>query len=192
MKLVLFVVLALMGVVALAFMFVPKQTTPVNTDAKSIYDFEMTSISGENVPLKKFEGQAILVVNVASKCGMTPQYEGLEKLYKQYKEAGLVVLGFPSNDFLGQEPGTNEEIAQFCSSTYGVTFPMFSKIQVKGEGAHPLYQWLIGQTEEKKDIDWNFAKFLVGRDGKVIKRFPARTKPESEEVVAAIKQALAN
>lgn len=158
---------------------------------KTIFDFKMKDIDGKPVALADYKGKVMLVVNVASKCGNTPQYASLEKLYKENKSKGLVVLGFPANEFNGQEPGTDADIKQFCTANYGVTFPMFSKIVVKGEGIHPLYQWLTASVEPQKDIDWNFAKFLVGRDGKVIARFPARMKPDAPEVTAAIEKALA-
>jgi glutathione peroxidase len=161
-----------------------------STGEKTIYDFKMKDIDGKVLPLEKFKGKVLLVVNVASKCGLTPQYEKLEKLYKENKAAGLVVLGFPANEFGSQEPGTEAEIKQFCTANYGVSFPMFSKIVVKGDGINPLYSWLIESAEPKKDIEWNFAKFLIGRDGKVIKRFGSRIAPDSEEVIGAIKAAL--
>lgn len=156
----------------------------------SLHDFTVPDIDGKEVKLAKFKGKATLVVNVASKCGLTPQYEGLENLYKQYKDRGLVVLGFPANEFLGQEPGTNAEIKEFCTATYGVTFPMFSKIVVKGEGIHPLYQWLLETGPRKDDIEWNFAKFLVSKDGQVLARFTPQTKPDDPEFIKAIEKAL--
>jgi glutathione peroxidase len=165
-------------------------TTPREAKAKSIYDFTMTDIDGKETPLKKFEGKVVMIVNTASRCGLTPQYEGLEKIFDEYKEKGFVVLGFPANDFMGQEPGTNEEIKEFCTSRFNVSFPMFSKISVKGEGAHPLYQWLLTQTDNKKDIEWNFAKFLVGRDGQVRARFSSRTAPDAKEIREAIEKEL--
>src|SRR5687768_6155408 len=151
----------------------------VSTDG-SIYQFTMKSIDGKEIPLEDYKGKVLLVVNVASKCGLTPQYAALEKLYKEHKDAGLVVLGFPANEFGSQEPGTDAEIREFCAQNYGVTFPMFSKIVVKGEGIHPLYEMLIASVEPKKEIEWNFTKFLVGRDGKVLARFSTKTKPDSE------------
>lgn len=157
--------------------------------ANSLYDFTMPDIDGKSVKLEKFKGKVVVVVNVASQCGNTPQYEGLEKLYREHKKDGLVVLGFPANEFGGQEPGSNEEIKKFCTGKYDVTFPMFSKIVVKGQGIHPLYQWLTSKTNNV-EIDWNFAKFVVGRDGQVIKRFSARTKPDSQEFLASVKSAL--
>lgn len=157
----------------------------------TFYDFKMKDIDGKDVPLSEYKGKVVLVVNVASKCGNTPQYDALEKLYKEKKDAGLVVLGFPANQFGGQEPGTNSEIKEFCSLTYGVNFPMFSKIVVKGEGIDPLYTWLIANAPRHEDIEWNFAKFLVDRDGNVIARFDPKMKPDNEEITAAIEKALA-
>jgi glutathione peroxidase len=157
----------------------------------TIYDFKMDNIDGKTVELSKYKGQILLVVNVASKCGNTPQYEGLEAMYKKYKEQGFAILGFPANEFGGQEPGTNAQIKEFCEATYKVDFPMFSKIVVKGDGIHPLYQWLIQQTDNKADIEWNFAKFVVGRDGKVIARFSPKTQPNDTKLVGTIETALA-
>lgn len=179
-------------VFAMSFsLFFGKKTSPLDpTAAGSLYDFKMKDIDGKEMPLAKFKGKVVVVVNVASKCGLTPQYEGLQKLYTTYKDKGLVVLGFPANQFGGQEPGTDTEIKEFCTGKYNVTFPMFSKIVVKGEGIHPLYTWLLGSTENKGDIEWNFAKFLVGRDGKVLKRFAPRVTPEDKDFVATIEAAL--
>ena len=161
---------------------------------KSIYDFTMKDIDGKDVKLEQYKGKAILIVNVASKCGFTPQYEGLEKIYSRYKDKGFVILGFPANNFMGQEPGTNEEIKQFCSLNYNVTFPMFSKISVKGKDIAPLYKYLTEKEtnpEFSGKISWNFNKFLVDRDGKIVARFGSRAKPESEEVIQAIEKVLA-
>ena len=147
--------------------------------------------SKEQVNLcEAYEGKVLLVVNTASKCGNTPQYDGLEKLYEQYGEQGLVVLGFPSNDFMGQEPGTEEQIAEFCRLTYGVEFPMFEKTSVKEDNAHPFYADLADAAGTYPT--WNFHKYLIGRDGEVITEFSPRTKPYDDKVVAAIEQALAN
>lgn len=163
---------------------------PVN---QSVYDFTMKDLDGKEVSLAQYEGKVLLLVNTASKCGFTPQYEGLEKLYKTYRDKGLVILGFPANNFLWQEPGTDGEIKQFCSIKFGVTFPMFSKISVKGKGQHPLYAFL---TDEKANpgfggaITWNFNKFLVGRDGKVMGRYGSKVEPESKELVDAVEKAL--
>jgi glutathione peroxidase len=158
----------------------------------TFYDFKMENIDGKSVPLSKFKGKVLLVVNVASKCGNTPQYAALEALYEAKKSQGFAVLGFPANNFGAQEPGTNSEIKEFCTSTYSVKFPMFAKISVKGEDEHPLYKWLIANSDQPTaDIDWNFAKFVIGKDGKVAARFKARVKPDSPEVTAAIDAALA-
>jgi glutathione peroxidase len=164
-------------------------------DEKSPLDFKMDSIDGKPVDLSKYKGDVVLIVNVASKCGLTPQYEQLEAVYTKYKGKGLQVLGFPANEFLKQEPGTNAEIAKFCSAKYKVDFPMFSKIVVKGEGINPLYKYLTSEQTNPGfagDISWNFEKFLVGRDGKVVKRFSPRVKPDAPEVIQAIEAELAN
>jgi glutathione peroxidase len=147
----------------------------------SIYDFDMISIEGWNRSLSEYRDKVLLIVNTASKCGFTPQYEGLQKLYDDYKNRGFVVLGFPANDFLRQEPGTNEEIKEFCSVTYNITFPMFEKIHVKGKEIHPLYEYLTaggGKEEFAGKISWNFAKFLIGRQGEIIARFDPKDDPE--------------
>jgi len=160
----------------------------------TLYDFEHKGISGEPQSLADYRGKVALVVNVASKCGLTPQYEGLEELYRSYKERGLTVLGFPCNQFAGQEPGTEPEIQAFCSSKYDVSFPLFSKLEVNGPGQHPLYAWLTKeptQPEGPGDVKWNFGKFLIGRDGKVAARFSPTAAPTSPEVVQAIEKALA-
>lgn len=159
--------------------------------ADNVYSFKVKNIDGKEVSLKRYRGKVLLVVNVASKCGNTPQYAGLEKLYKQYRNAGLVVLGFPSNDFGRQEPGTESEIKTFCTQNYGVTFPMFSKIDVKGDDQAPLYKWLVASADRHDDVEWNFAKFLIGRDGKVVGRFTPKTQPDDSGLTKAIQQALA-
>jgi glutathione peroxidase len=156
--------------------------------ATSIHEFTMNDISGKSMPLKGLDGKAVLIVNVASRCGYTPQYAGLESLYKKYKHKGFVVLGVPANNFGGQEPGTNEEIKQFCSLKYNVSFPMLSKVSVKGGDMTPLYQYLT--TAKGGDVKWNFTKFLVGKDGKVVGRFEPGTSPDSAELTAAVEQAL--
>ncbi len=158
-------------------------------DMNSIYDFEMINIQGDTLKLSEYTGKVILIVNTASKCGFTYQYEGLEKLYKTYKDSGFVVLGFPANNFLKQEPGNNEEIAEFCSINYGVTFPMFSKISVKGKNMHPLYNYLTSKDTNPEfggKISWNFNKFLISKEGKIINRFGSREKPESKKIKEAI------
>lgn len=157
----------------------------------NLYDIALKDIQGEDTSLKAYEGKVLLVVNVASKCGNTPQYAGLEKLYKDYKDQGLVVLGFPCNDFGAQEPGSNKEIQMFCSRTFGVTFPLFDKLHVKGAGQHPLYGALTGKDSPfPGDVTWNFGKFLIGRDGQIVARFDPRTQPEEASVVQAIEKAL--
>lgn len=166
-----------------------KETPPMS----SIYDISMNHIDGKAASLSAYKGKVLLIVNVASKCGFTGQYAGLQKLYETYKERGLVVLGFPANDFLFQEPGTNQEIAQFCSLKFHVTFPMFEKITVTGGSMHPLYKYLTEKTTNPEfggKITWNFNKFLIGRDGHILNRFGSRTTPEDKEMVAAIEKAL--
>jgi glutathione peroxidase len=157
-------------------------------------DFKMKAIDGTGVDLNQYRGKVVLIVNVASKCGLTGQYEGLEAWYEKYGDQGFVILGFPANEFKGQEPGTDAEIAEFCKATYGVKFPMFSKIVVKGEGIHPLYQFLTSKETNPKfadDIKWNFEKFLIDRNGNVVQRFSPRVTPESADVVKAIEAELA-
>jgi glutathione peroxidase len=143
----------------------------------ALLDRKMDTIHEKPQSLCEYAGKVVLVVNTASECGYTPQYEGLETLYRKYRERGLVVLGFPANDFGGQEPGSNKEIAAFCEMNYGVSFPMFSKIEVNGPNAHPLYQWLK-EASDSGDIEWNFVKFLVDRDGELLRRYPPKAKPE--------------
>jgi glutathione peroxidase len=151
----------------------------------------MTAIDGSPVDLASFDGKVVLVVNVASRCGATPQYAGLQKLYDTYKDRGLVVLGFPANDFLGQEPGTDAQIADFCSSKYHVTFPMFSKITVKGANMPPLYKTLTESADPPGAIGWNFEKFLIGRNGAIVGRFKTRVAPDDPAVITAVEAALA-
>jgi glutathione peroxidase len=179
----------------------------------SIYEIPVSKITGDNASLAEFKGKVVLVVNVASKCGLTPQYEGLENLYEQFKGQGLVVAGFPANNFKSQEPGTNEEIQSFCTTNYGVKFPMFSKISVAGDDKHPLYKLLTTaqpkaisvaevpfreklkgygiETNADPEVLWNFEKFVVGRNGEVVKRFSPDTLPDAPELVAAIEEELA-
>lgn len=155
--------------------------------------FTVKTIDGQDKALSDYRGQVVMIVNVASRCGNTPQYAGLEAAYQKYRDKGLVIVGFPANDFGAQEPGTNAEILQFCTSKYNVTFPMMAKISVKGPDKHPLYRYLTEAPAAGKfagEIDWNFAKFLVGRDGQVVARFPAGIKPDDAKVVAAIEKAL--
>ena len=160
--------------------------------ADSIYTISLKDIDGKSTTLKAYESKVLLIVNVASKCGYTPQYAGLETLYQKYQDKGFAVLGFPCNQFGGQEPGTNEQIKQFCSSKYQVTFPLFDKLDVNGPNRHPLYVALAGKGSAfPGDIKWNFNKFLIGRDGKILKRFDSGTKPDSPELTQAIESALA-
>jgi glutathione peroxidase len=158
----------------------------------SIYGFTMKTIDGQPLKLKHFKGKVLLVVNVASHCGYTPQYKALESVYQTYHERGFEVLGFPANNFGGQEPGSDPDIKQFCTATYNVTFPMFSKISVKGDDEHPLYKWLISESDRPTDdIEWNFSKFVIDKHGKVVARFKSKSTPDSPEVTAAIEKALA-
>ncbi|NUP41785.1 MAG: glutathione peroxidase [Streptomyces sp.] len=159
----------------------------------SLYDIPLHTLSGEPTTLGAHQDTALLLVNVASKCGLTPQYEGLERLQQRYAERGFTVLGFPCNQFAGQEPGSSEEIQTFCSTTYGVSFPLMEKIEVNGEGRHPLYAELTkteDEAGEAGDVQWNFEKFLVSPGGEVVARFRPRTEPEAAEVVAAIEAQL--
>ena len=161
--------------------------------AGSIYDFTMKAIDGKPQPLAAYKGQIVLMVNVASQCGFTPQYEGLEKLYETYKAQGFVITGFPANNFGGQEPGTDAEIQTFCKAKYSVTFPMFSKISVQGADQAPLYKFLTSPAANAKtvgEIQWNFTKFLVDRNGMVIQRFEPEVEPLSKELVSAVETAL--
>ncbi|KAA0768208.1 MULTISPECIES: glutathione peroxidase [Bacillus] len=151
----------------------------------TVYDFSAKTIIGEEKSLKDYEGKALLIVNVASKCGFTPQYKGLQEVYDKYKDQGLEILGFPCNQFGGQEPGTEADITSFCELNYGVNFPMFAKVDVKGDKAHPLYTYMTEQAPGllgMKAVKWNFTKFLIGKDGKVVGRFAPQTKPVDLEV----------
>jgi glutathione peroxidase len=166
-----------------------KQTTA----DRSIHAIELPLLNGEPGSLADYEGKVVLAVNVASKCGFTPQYAGLERLYEMYADRGFTVLGFPSNQFMGQEPGTAEQIAEFCSLNYGVTFPLYAKLDVKGPKQSPLYEILTESADDggkAGDVKWNFEKFLVGKDGRVVRRFRSRTKPEDPAVVGAIEELL--
>ena len=159
-----------------------------------VLNFKMKSLTGKDVDLAKYKGKVVLIVNVASQCGLTPQYEALEGLHEKYAGKGLAILGFPANEFGKQEPGTDTEIAEFCKENYGVKFDMFSKVVVKGEGQCPLYKFLTSNETDPKfpgDITWNLEKFLVNRDGEIISRFAPKVKPDSNEVVSAIEAELA-
>ncbi len=172
---------ALLGV---AFM-----VSHAQAEGGAFYDLEATSIDGAPVKMSEYKGKVALIVNVASRCGYTPQYEGLQKLYEAYRDQGFVVLGFPSNDFGGQEPGTEAEIKSFCSSKFGASFPMFSKVSVVGGAKHPIYQFLT-QSTGGKEVGWNFEKFLVDRSGQVIGRFPSSVVPAATDLTTAINTAL--
>lgn len=159
--------------------------------AVGLYDFTLDRIDGKPESLGSYRGRVLLLVNVASRCGLTPQYDGLESLYERYRERGFAVLGFPANDFAGQEPGSNEEIADFCRSTYGVRFPMFSKIHVRGEKMHPLYRYLTSRPAPVGgEVRWNFQKYLVDREGRVVARFDPRVEPGDPDLVARIEALL--
>ncbi|MBM3979091.1 MAG: glutathione peroxidase [Planctomycetes bacterium] len=179
-------VAALFGFVAACNAEDKKVTSPLS--------YTMKDIDGKDYDLSKLKGKVVLFVNVASECGLTPQYKGLQELYEKYEKDGFVIVGVPANEFGGQEPGTNEDIKKFCSTKYKVTFPMLSKVVVKGKGITPLYQTLLNATPDKdgkvKDVSWNFEKFLVGRDGKVVARFSPRTEPKAEDLNKAIKAEL--
>lgn len=158
----------------------------------AFHDLKLRALDGQELPLAPYKGKVVLVVNVASRCGLTPQYAGLEKLHQQFQDRGFSVLGVPCNQFAAQEPGSEDEIREFCTLNYGVTFPLGSKMDVNGASRHPLYRLLAGEGAEfPGDITWNFEKFLVGKDGRVLARFSPRTTPEDPALVAAIEKALA-
>src|ERR1700676_3007690 len=162
---------------------------------KNVYEFTLNSIDGQSAPLAAYKGKVVMVVNVASRCGFTPQYSALEAIYEKYKDRGFVIVGIPANNFGSQEPGTNQEIKTFCQSKYNVKFPMMSKVSVKGEDQTPLYQFLTDKSANPKtggDIQWNFTKFLIGPDGEILARFEPRVTPDSPEVTSAIESALAS
>ncbi|MBI1407832.1 MAG: glutathione peroxidase [Caulobacter sp.] len=154
------------------------------------WDFDFTAIDGQPLPMTTFKDHPVLVVNVASKCGLTPQYDGLEKLYATYRDKGFVVLGVPCNQFAGQEPGTEADISEFCRTNFGIEFPMTSKADVKGDDAHPFYKWAVEQVGEPAEPVWNFHKLLVGKDGSLINVFGPRTEPMDPEITAAVEAAL--
>jgi glutathione peroxidase len=171
------------------------QSQDKKADGKAaVLDFKMKTIDGKDTELSQYKGKVVMFVNVASQCGLTPQYKGLQALYAKYKDKGLVIIGVPANEFGGQEPGSDDEIAKFCSSKYDVTFPMLSKVVVKGKGTCPLYAFLTSKDTNPRfggDIQWNFTKFLVNRKGEVVNRFEPRVAPESTEIVSAIEAELA-
>jgi glutathione peroxidase len=170
-----------------------KPAGPATTKPMSIYDFKLPSLEGKTVDLSQYKGKVVLVVNTASKCGYTKQYAGLQALNEKYGKEGLVVLGFPANNFGGQEPGSDAEIGEFCQKNYGVTFPMFSKVSVKGADKAPLFQYLTADANPdfKGEIGWNFEKFLISRDGKLVERFKSPVAPDSKELTAAVDAQLA-
>ncbi|MCT9111727.1 MULTISPECIES: glutathione peroxidase [Streptomyces] len=164
-----------------------------DSSSSSVLDVQIDSLQGGTADLGQYRGKTVLIVNVASKCGLTPQYAGLERLHERYAGQGFTVLGVPCNQFMGQEPGTSEEIAEFCSATYGVTFPMTEKVEVNGDARHELYERLVDTADGEGhtgDIRWNFEKFLIGPGGDVVARFSPQTEPESAEVVAAVEKHL--
>jgi glutathione peroxidase len=159
---------------------------------KSFYDFTVKDIHGKDYALSQLKGKKVLVVNTASKCGLTPQYEDLENLYRKYKDSDFVIIAFPSNDFASQEPGSNAEIATFCSTKFDVTFPLMSKISVKGEEMHPVYRWLTSEAEnglEDSKVAWNFQKYMIDEEGRLVGHIPPRKKPDCEEIVSWIEGA---
>lgn len=176
---------------SLGFIFNPSPSEPPNVS--SVYDFKIKNIDGSEVKLEAYKGKVVMIVNTASKCGYTPQYEQLQAVYEKYKDQNFVILGFPANNFMGQEPGTDTEIKEFCTLKYKVTFPMFSKISVKGADQHPLYTFLTNEKSNpgfSGEIGWNFEKFLLGKDGKTIARWKSNVKPDDSQVIEAIEKAL--
>lgn len=166
------------------------QDQSVNPGSK-LYSFSMKTIDGDMRSLAEYKGKVLLLVNVASECGYTPQYKDLEAVYRKYKDQGFIVLGFPANNFGAQEPGTDAEIKEFCTTKYDVTFDMFSKISVKGDDQHPLYAYLTMESPARGDVKWNFQKYLVDREGRVVSMIPTKTKPTDPDVTTAIEQLLA-
>jgi glutathione peroxidase len=161
-----------------------------NIDAQSFYDFKTKTVDGKEFDFATLKGKKVMIVNTASKCGFTPQYESLQKLYEQYGGDDFIILGFPANNFMRQEPGTNEEIKEFCSLNYGVTFPMMAKVSVKGKDMHPLYKWLTSKKLngfENSKVKWNFQKYIIDENGKLVGKFPSKTDPLNEEIVNLIK-----
>jgi glutathione peroxidase len=173
-----------------AFLAVACLFGEVSMGADSVHEFKMKTIDGKEVSLSEYKGKVLLIVNVASRCGLTPQYTQLQELHEKYADKGVVVIGVPCNQFGGQEPGTESEIKSFCSTKYDVTFPMMSKVDVNGAKQDPLYAFLKSHSTKTDDISWNFEKFVVGKDGQVVGRFAPRTKPDAAEVVEAVEAAL--
>lgn len=189
-------ILSLVGGIGTAYAlgFIFNESPTLLPDEKSLYEFTMKDIDGKDVKMDSYKGKVVMIVNTASKCGNTPQYEGLQALYDKYKDQGFIVLGFPANNFMGQEPGTEKEIKEFCTLKYKVTFPMFAKVSVKGADQTPLYTFLTNQEADlgvgKGDISWNFEKFLTDKNGEVIARFSPKTKPDDAKIIEAIEAAL--
>ncbi len=193
MKIIFVIALAILIAAAVSMFFLrgalsTRSQKPTGETKNVFWDLKTNTLAGEPAELEDWRGQVALVVNVASKCGLTPQYEGLQTLYGELQDDGFVILAFPSNDFLSQEPGTPAEIREFCSANYGITFPMFEKVKVKGRDKGEIYAWLTSTGLEEPT--WNFTKYLIGRDGRIIARFAPRTKPGDKEMVAAIREAL--
>ncbi len=178
-------IIAIVTAVALLATAATTQTKKENT-MSPLYNFTMKTIDGRDKSLADYKGKVVMIVNVASFCGYTPQYKDLEAIYKQYKDKGFVILGFPANNFGKQEPGSDKDIAEFCERNYGVTFDIFSKISVKGEDIHPLYKYLTTETDFKEQIAWNFTKFLADKNGTVVAKYTTRVKPTAQEVIAKI------
>jgi len=168
------------------FLFIAISVSYFAFSQKTLHDFTVVDIEGNDYQLSQLKGKKVLVVNTASKCGLTPQYKDLEKLYEIFKDSNFIIIGFPANDFLKQEPGSDEEIAEFCQKNYGVSFPMMSKISVKGKKMHPLYKWLTSET--KSEIQWNFQKYMIDENGKIVGYLSPRTSPLSDEIVNWIKK----
>ncbi|MEZ5306841.1 MAG: glutathione peroxidase [Pyrinomonadaceae bacterium] len=188
-----FLVVLVAGGFAAFVIMNPVASNVTSASTATFYEYDVLDIEGNTVNLGTYKNKVVMIVNTASKCGYTPQYEGLQKIYDKYKDRGFVILGFPANNFNGQEPGTNEEIKEFCTLKYKVTFPMFAKISVKGEDQAPLYKFLTSKDavgDKAGDITWNFNKFLAGHKGNVVARFDSKATPESEEVTSAIEKAL--
>jgi glutathione peroxidase len=174
----------------LSFLLMVAMVTSEN--GETVYDFKLNLIDGKEVEMSEFKDKVLLIVNTASECGFTPQYDGLQAIYEKYKDRGFYVLGFPANNFGGQEPGTDEEIQEFCRVNFGVEFPLFSRISVKGEEIHPLFEYLVKVENEdfSEEIGWNFEKFLVDRNGNLLRRFKSNVEPESNEIISAVEKAL--
>ncbi len=184
------VLIPFLAILSLSPMLSAQQKEDISVGKKSLYSFTMKTIGGKDKPLAEYKGKVLLVVNVASLCGFTPQYKDLEEVYRKYKEKGFVILGFPANNFGQQEPGTDEEIRTFCDTKYNVTFDLFSKISVKGTDQHPLYRYITKDSPFPGDVKWNFQKYLVDRQGNIVAMFPSKVKPTDAQVVEKIESLL--